>query len=943
MIAVTFTLSASVDAFDAAAQQTFTANLAAQLDGVSASDIQLTVEAGSLLVGVQIIVPDAADVGTLITELSSPQTAAALGSAVEAVSVPIVEMHAFAAPSPPPLAPAVATSTNPLSAVVASLGDSSTAVAVAIAAVAVILCCGIGLCVVRRRRRGSKRAARTQDPTPGIVLQQNLSQRSSALLPESFDRVLLTTRVRRLQPMLRPDQTAAWILHAPGVLRASAASDSELRITKGRLYLEQAAAEGAVDSGGAQHGVLEQWPLATVASVKRSRHEMRHSALELTLASQHAGQSGAQGLLMLDFSSRDERERVIATLRSERPQLLPPDDRLEALTEQWHRGEVDNYTYLLHLNECASRSFADIAQYPIMPWVLTDYSSESLDLSDPRVYRPLWRAVGALDEKRLRGLHSRRLELLPDAEEPEAEPLYHTHYSSPAYVAFFLLRVHPELTIHIQSGRFDQPSRTFANVHEMWQQVRGGAGDVKELVPEFYSSDGAFLTNELGIAPADPVGLPPWANGSPNEFVRLMRAALESEYVSAHLHLWIDLIFGSKQASIRADNLFHPYTYEAAMRRDAAADANAAELVLAYASECGQTPPQLFSRPHAPRRLRLRRGLPWRAAEPAATLIQTNVRRWLIRRHLEEIAVAFFFDEGMLRSAADDPARVADGMPAGEASPSLEEPSLEEPSVDILQRSAGGYRLECSKLTAEWLLALTNEPEHEVSGYLESCFRSDDQRTHHPSERHPFAHMLAELTLLAIRLLGSEGGRRASRMSASARLAALSTLVQLGVRRACAVITSVLPPLAEPGRVDVVRGLVLEEMSARLFRPLTMPLIQSVHAADDAVYAQRLAAFGGALMPHHFHHVSNLPRRFWLGSDARTSDAPLPYQNAIRKLHGLSATYSTRKKLGVLMEVLATTQQHVWRHHGVSSLEDQALEANLRLQLAADDLVTCLP
>jgi hypothetical protein len=43
------------------------------------------------------------------------------------------------------------------------------------------------------------------------------------------------------------------------------------------------------------------------------------------------------------------------------------------------------------------------------------------------------------------------------------------------------------------------------------------------------------------------VELPPWANGSAHEFVRLHREALESEHVSAHLHEWIDLIFGEKQ------------------------------------------------------------------------------------------------------------------------------------------------------------------------------------------------------------------------------------------------------------------------------------------------------------------------------------------------------------------------------------------------------------
>ena len=39
----------------------------------------------------------------------------------------------------------------------------------------------------------------------------------------------------------------------------------------------------------------------------------------------------------------------------------------------------------------------------------------------------------------------------------------------------------------------------------------------------------------------DDVVLPPWAKNSAAEFIRIHRAALESDYVSANLHLWIDL------------------------------------------------------------------------------------------------------------------------------------------------------------------------------------------------------------------------------------------------------------------------------------------------------------------------------------------------------------------------------------------------------------------
>ena len=42
------------------------------------------------------------------------------------------------------------------------------------------------------------------------------------------------------------------------------------------------------------------------------------------------------------------------------------------------------------------------------------------------------------------------------------------------------------------------------------------------------------------------VELPPWAS-SADEFVRINRQALESEFVSCQIHQWVDLIFGYKQ------------------------------------------------------------------------------------------------------------------------------------------------------------------------------------------------------------------------------------------------------------------------------------------------------------------------------------------------------------------------------------------------------------
>lgn len=72
----------------------------------------------------------------------------------------------------------------------------------------------------------------------------------------------------------------------------------------------------------------------------------------------------------------------------------------ETARERWRRREITNFEYLMILNTLAGRSYNDLTQYPVFPWVLADYSSETLDLKKSSTFRDLSKPVGALDPKR---------------------------------------------------------------------------------------------------------------------------------------------------------------------------------------------------------------------------------------------------------------------------------------------------------------------------------------------------------------------------------------------------------------------------------------------------------------------------------------------------------------------------------------------------------------
>ncbi|XP_023152654.2 protein FAN [Amphiprion ocellaris] len=277
----------------------------------------------------------------------------------------------------------------------------------------------------------------------------------------------------------------------------------------------------------------------------------------------------------------------------------------ESYMLQWQRGHLSNYQYLLHLNNLADRSCNDLSQYPVFPWVIADYSSSQLDMTNAATFRDLSKPVGALNKERLDRLLARYRGM------PEPRFLYGSHYSSPGYVLFYLVRVAPEHMLCLQNGRYDHADRMFNSIGETWKNCLEGATDFKELIPEFYGQDSSFLENRQSLdlgrkqngSLVGDVVLPPWASDA-SDFLQKHKTALESQYVSEHLHEWIDLVFGFKQRgseAVAAQNVFHPLTYEGGIDCDSIEDTDQRIAMLTQILEFGQTPKQLFTSPHPQR------------------------------------------------------------------------------------------------------------------------------------------------------------------------------------------------------------------------------------------------------------------------------------------------------------------------------------------------------
>ena len=93
--------------------------------------------------------------------------------------------------------------------------------------------------------------------------------------------------------------------------------------------------------------------------------------------------------------------------------------------------------------------------------------------------------------------------------------------------------------------------------------------------------------------------------GSPREFVRIHRSALESPYVSSTISQWIDLIFGYKQtgpSALEVHNLFHPLFYEGQVNVFSIQDPLQRNAAIGFINNFGQIPTKLFKKPHPQRK-----------------------------------------------------------------------------------------------------------------------------------------------------------------------------------------------------------------------------------------------------------------------------------------------------------------------------------------------------
>lgn len=275
----------------------------------------------------------------------------------------------------------------------------------------------------------------------------------AATLPTAEQNAMIMAIVHSRQSRVSFDTSWLEDLYEQVVLEIQANKVLPLVINPGRILLTTSRIYFQPYNNLDQHPVLKI-QLKDIININKRRFLLSQIGLEIKWLRQPENKAEH---LFISLKNQNDRDELYTSLLNQ-PTISLERVPQDQMTMRWQNGSLSNYDYLLYINSLADRTFHDLTQYPVMPWVLQDYTSTTLDLKDPRIYRDLSKPIGALESNRLERLKERYLEM------SEPKFLYGSHYSAPGFVLFYLVRKYPQYMLCLQNGRFDHPDRMFNRI-----------------------------------------------------------------------------------------------------------------------------------------------------------------------------------------------------------------------------------------------------------------------------------------------------------------------------------------------------------------------------------------------------------------------------------------------------------------------------------------------
>ena len=226
-----------------------------------------------------------------------------------------------------------------------------------------------------------------------------------------------------------------------------------------------------------------------------------------------------------------------------------------------------NYDILILINLFSNRSFRDVYQYPIFPTLYNRIKLER-DMSEHIGFQD----INEESKKRKKIIIDFLKSNEEDTDNCDELCLFNIHYSNPAFVFNYLLRVLPYsfMAVEFQGEDFDNSNRLFFSIEKTLKSTLNLKSDLREMIPElFYMVEIYYNKNNLSLDNLYDGTEINYVQIYPNEdeknkmnnifkFISEMRNSLEKE---KNLNKWIDLIFGINQKDCSIDGKkYHYYT-----------------------------------------------------------------------------------------------------------------------------------------------------------------------------------------------------------------------------------------------------------------------------------------------------------------------------------------------------------------------------------------------
>ena len=261
--------------------------------------------------------------------------------------------------------------------------------------------------------------------------------------------------------------------------------------------------------------------------------------------------------------------------------------------KSWIDDQISTYQYLLYVNKFSSRSFNDINQYPIFPWIFRESSLGShRNKNKIPKFRDLRYPIsmkGNTVDLEKEEEEKEEIEAFFESSKEESKKYpshFRLHYSTSGYLLSFLVRVSPytEEQIIFQNNQFDSPSRQLNSIDEILT-ILSTSHDNRELIPEYFTTVEFYLNMNyvyFGFRLNDKLLINDVVEQE-NYFKSVAQYAYYNRLIlnikldfnelfqgfinkqELKINSWIDLIFGYKQWNEKPKkddlNLFGKYSY----------------------------------------------------------------------------------------------------------------------------------------------------------------------------------------------------------------------------------------------------------------------------------------------------------------------------------------------------------------------------------------------